>query len=137
MAKKKDNPNLVTMAEYAKRRGVHYSLIKRYAAQGRLTRYDGKIDITKADDELNATIDVTHKSKSKLKTDDSVAIEKNRDPISFNDAKAKREMFKANLAELEYREKAGELISVSVIEKEAEDMYRKYRDKMLNVVIRA
>lgn len=55
----------------------------------------------------------------------------------YRKARAKRERYKANLAELEYQEKAGLLVPVAQVEKEAEDLYRNYRDRMLNVVIRA
>jgi hypothetical protein len=95
-----------------------------------------RLDPKVADKELNQKIEVTQRSK--LKTDDKVVGKKSQhDVTSFNEAKAKREKFKANLAELEYQEKAGLLVSVTQIEKEGEDLYRRYRDQMLNVVIRA
>ena len=52
-------------------------------------------------------------------------------------SKARREQAKASLAELELAEKAGELITVAQVKKEAETLYRTYRDGMLNVVVRA
>ena len=123
-------------SEYAKLRGVSLSLICRYVKQGRLSLgSDMRLDPKVADKELNQKIEVTQKSK--LKTDDNGPVDSPNDATSFNQAKAKREKFKANLAELEYQEKAGLLVEVSQVKKEGEDLYRRYRDQMLNVVIRA
>ncbi len=55
----------------------------------------------------------------------------------YASARARLEQAKAGIAELEFKEKAGELIAKKQVQKEAEDLYRGYRDKMLNVVIRA
>ncbi len=62
---------------------------------------------------------------------------KHRLTPEYSNARAKREKFKADLAELEFREKSGELLPIELVQKEAETLYRGYRDKMLNVVIRA
>ncbi len=55
----------------------------------------------------------------------------------YTNARAKREEFLAKLEELKYLEKSGELLPVAQIKKEAETLYRRYRDQMLNVAIRA
>ncbi len=128
MAKEK---KLMSGAEYARYKGVSPALISRCIKKGKITRVDGKIDPDKADKELNENIDPSFAGKSKLKTDS------NDDLMSFNAAKAKRETFKANMAELEFKEKEGALIDVKQMEKEANDLYRRFRDQMLNVVIRA
>ncbi len=129
--KKKKNERLLR-SEYAKLKGVSTSLICRYVKQGRLTLGDdGRLDPNEADKELNQKIEITQKSK--LKSNDGSL----NDATSFNEAKAKRERFKANLAELEYQEKAGLLVAKEQVEREGEDLYRRYRDQMLNVAIRA
>jgi flagellar biosynthesis/type III secretory pathway protein FliH len=131
MSKKK---SLMTMKEYAAYRGVSYGLIARHVKKGNITKVDGKIDPEKADKELNSKIDAQFAHKSKLKTDISNDVSGH---LSYNLAKAKRESFKADMAELEFKVKQGKLIDVEQMEKEAEDLYRRYRDRMLNVVIRA
>jgi hypothetical protein len=95
---------------------------------------DGKIDPEKADIELVENIQINGNSKFKKK---EAKITNDNHTVEFNKAKARRETSKANLAELEYNERAGLLISVAAVKKEAEDLYRRYRDQMLNVTIRA
>lgn len=135
--KKATGKGRLLRSEYAKLRGVSLSLICRYVKQGRVSLgEDLRLDPKVADKELNQKIEVTQKSK--LKTDDKAPSgDTANDATSFNEAKAKRERFKANLAELEYKEKAGLLVEVAQVRKEGEDLYRRYRDQMLNVVIRA
>lgn len=130
--KEKKQKNLMSMSAYAKKRDVSYELIRRYCKEGRITRTDGKIDPDIADKELSESIQAN--GNSKLDKKEVTVAEHMKE---FNKAKARRETSKANLAELEYKEKVGLLISVDQVEKEAEDLYRKYRDQMLNVVIRA
>ncbi len=93
---------------------------------------DDKIDPDVADQELSETIQANGNSKLNKK---EVTVAEHMK--KFNKAKARRETSKADFAELELQEKLKTLISVDQVEKEAEDLYRKYRDQMLNVVIRA
>ncbi len=124
------------MKQYAKDRDVSYELIRRYCknAPVKITLVDEKIDPEKADKELAENLQIN--GNSKLKKTDTKITETNH-TTEFNKAKARREKSKADLAELEYNEKAGLLISVKTVEREAESLYRQYRDQMLNVVIRA
>ncbi len=62
---------------------------------------------------------------------------KSQNTEEFVNARSKREKYKAALAELEYLEKADLLVPVEQIEREAEDLYQQYRDRMLNIVVRA
>ncbi len=135
MAKKKTK--MISMRQYAKDRGVTYSLIRRYCKVEpiKITLIDGMIDPEKADAELEQNLDVTANTKLAKKTDEKITGVNHS--VEFNKAKARREKSKADLAELEYKEKAGLMIPVKQVEKEAEDLYRRYRDQMLNVVVRA
>ena len=134
MEKKKENTNLMTMKAYAKFRGVSYELIRRYCKQERITLTDKLIDPEVADKELEENIVINGNAKLAKK---QTKITETNHTVEFNKAKARREKSKADLAELEYNEKAGLLISVAAVEMEAESLYRQYRDQMLNVVIRA
>ena len=120
------------MKVYAKKRDVSYELIRRYCKDGRIPLTDGKIDPDIADHSLSETIQ--QNGNSKLDKKESTVAGHMQE---FNKAKARREKYKADLAELELQEKLGKLVSIVQVEKEAEDLYRKYRDQMLNVVIRA
>ncbi len=127
---------LISMKQYAKDREVSYELIRRYCKNEpvKITLVNGKIDPEKADKELAANMSINGNSKFQKK---ATKITATNHTTEFNKAKARREQSKANLAELEYNEKAGKLIAVAIVKKEAEDLYRRYRDQMLNVVIRA
>ncbi len=124
------------MKQYSKDRDVSYELIRRYCKVDpvKITLINGKIDPKKADEELAKNLQINGNSKLK-KTDSKITTENHT--VEFNKAKARREKSKADLAELEYNEKAGLLISVETVKMEAESLYRQYRDQMLNVVIRA
>jgi flagellar biosynthesis/type III secretory pathway protein FliH len=129
---KKKQDNLISMSAYAKKRDVSYELIRRYCKEKRITLFDGKINPDIADQELAEGIQPNGNSKLDKKEVTTAGHMKD-----FNKAKARRETYKADLANLELQEKIGKLISVEQVQKEAEDLYRKYRDQMLNVVIRA
>ncbi len=125
----------MSMTEYAKKRDVSYELIRRYCKQGRITLTDKKIDPEVADKELLENIAISRNAKLAKEAEQKIT---GPNPIAaFNKAKARREKSKADLAELEYKEKVGLLIAVEIVEREAESLYRQYRDQMLNVVIRA
>jgi hypothetical protein len=137
MSKKKTKKKLMSMKEYSRHRNVSYELIRRYCKQGRITLDNKLIDPEKADKELEENIAINGNSKLAKGSSPSVKITETNHTLEFNKAKARREKSKADLAELEYKEKAGLLISVDTVQREAEDLYRRYRDQMLNVVIRA
>ncbi len=120
------------MSAYAKKRNVSYELIRRYCKEKRITLFDGKIDPDITDQELSESIQAN--GNSKLDKKEITVAEHMKE---FNKAKARRETYKADLANIELQEKISKLISVEQVQKEAEDLYRKYRDQMLNVVIRA
>ncbi len=119
---------LITQAEYARRKGVSRTTISKHVKSGKITLVNGKIDPVMADKQLKANLDISQKRKLKL-SDDEVGNELN----SYQAARAKREYFKAKMAELEYMEKAGQLILVKDVEKEAFTLYRTFRDQMLNI----
>jgi hypothetical protein len=125
----------MSMADYARHRKVSYELIRRYCKQGRITLVNKKIDPGKADKELEENVAIN--GNAKLAKGSSPKVTEENHTLEFNKAKARREKSKADLAELEYKERAGLLISVDTVQREAEDLYRRYRDQMLNVVIRA
>jgi len=134
---KKKETKLISMSQYAKQRDVSYSLIRRYCKiePVKITLINGMIDPEAADLELEQNVNINGNSKLDKKAEKKVT-EVNHG-VEFNKAKARREKSKADLAELEYKEKAGQVINTKQVKKEAEDLYRRYRDQMLNVVVRA
>ena len=135
---KKKETKLISIKQYAKDRDVSYELIRRYCKNEptKITLIDGKIDSEKADAELEANLQINGNAKLSKKGKTETKITETNHTTEYNKAKARREQSKANLAELEYSEKAGLLISVVDVKREAESLYRQYRDQMLSVVIR-
>lgn len=137
MSKRKTKKKMMSMAEYARHKKVSYELIRRYCKQGRITLDNKKIDPELADKELEENVAINGNSKLAKGSSPSPKVTDTNHTVEYNKAKARREKSKADLAELEFKEKAGLLVSVEQVEREAEDLYRRYRDQMLNVVIRA
>jgi hypothetical protein len=136
MKKKKVKIELLSMTAYAKRREVSYEIIRRYCKDKptKITLVDGKIDPVAADKELAANLKINGNAKLGAK---GTKVTGENHTVEFNKAKARREKSKADLAELEYAEKAGKVHSNESCAREAESLYRAYRDQMLNVTIRA
>lgn len=68
-------------------------------------------------------------------TDDEVDPETKKHP-KFIESQARREMFKANLTELEYLEQVGKLIPAEEVDREWFELARLVRDTMLNIPAR-
>lgn len=68
-------------------------------------------------------------------TDDEVDPETKKNP-KFIESQARREMFKANLTELEYLEQVGKLIPAEEVDREWFELARLVRDTMLNIPAR-
>ncbi len=103
----KRQQELITQAEYARRKCVSRTTICKHVRYGKITLVDGKINSVMADKQLKANLDVSQMRKVKL-SDNDVGDELNK----YQKARTKREYYNAKLAELEYQEKAGLLILV-------------------------
>jgi hypothetical protein len=124
--KKTDKPDLNTTTgrvqmnqkDYAKHRGLTHMRINQMVREGKLDA---------------ALIDTGKKRQGKpiLKIDVSIADAILDENVPLKDAKTKKEHYQALTAELEYRYKIGELIEVSQVEKEAYEMAKTIRDKLL------
>jgi hypothetical protein len=67
--------------------------------------------------------------------DDPVDPETKKDP-KFIESQARREMFRANLTELEYLEQVGKLVPAEEVDREWFELARLVRDTMLNIPAR-
>lgn len=67
--------------------------------------------------------------------EEPVDQETKKDP-KFIESQARREMFKANLAELEFLERVGKLIPADEVDREWFELARLVRDSMLNIPAR-
>lgn len=122
IAEKDPDDGLITQAEYARMKGVTRVAINRHVKNGTITLFRGKIDPEVADQQLaenTATV-----GRGKRSTGGS---------MSFMEAKTKEKRYQAELAELSYKEKSGELIKAKVVEAAAFNKGRMLRDKLLNI----
>lgn len=111
---------LVSQAEYARRRGVSRPAVLKAVKSGRIVLIDGKIDPEVAD------IQWAKNTAPRVQADAptrAAAIEPREtlpdavEPVSLNEARARREAVMASLAELELAERRGELVSAAGVEK--------------------
>lgn len=118
---------LLTRKELAARLGVSRQRVERLIHQGRLTEVDGKIDLDHAR-EVWEGIRPDYRTRSKVLAQDAEdASESGAEPkvVSltesrlFNQARAKRELYKAQAAELEYKRLAGTLVERERVQAES------------------
>ncbi len=114
-----------TRAEYARHAGVSAPAVTKMVKTGRISLTDdGKIDFTKADQQrLNNNNPsyfrgINNNQHGLLQTAPALSqsqplpvLDHTSHPASFAEERARRERFQANLAELQYKQKKGELIS--------------------------
>ncbi len=135
-----DNPTkLISQKKFAEILGVSRTAIWHHVQKGNITLIDGKIDLKKAKEELASNIDLTHGRSKVLIAPKNIKIEKDerqKDTVRFSDAKAKREHYRAKLAELEYNKKAGIFVIAKDVRDSNETLYRVLRDRLLNIPIR-
>ncbi len=135
-----DNPTkLISQKKFAEILGVSRTAIWHHVQKGNITLIDGKIDPEKAKEELASNIDLTHGRSKVVIVSKDIEIDQDKRPndtIRFKDAKAKREYYRAKLAELEYNEKAGNYIIAKEVRDANETLYRVFRDRLLNIPIR-
>ena len=135
----------VTPTAYAKHRGVSPAAVFDAIDKGRLcTSLEKKdsgrylIDVNAADAEWAANTDsgtgsLAHiKNRPKEGTNEPVMGDDDQ-PITYAEARAQHERFKARLAELELEQREGKLVEAEVVRKEAFKAARQVRDALLNL----
>lgn len=117
--------------------------ISKEAARQRLARLDinylEPFDFAEADRLFNESRHAERQifGKASLTDDDEDDIdEATKKHPKFIDSQARREMFKANITELEYKRQMGELIPADEVDKEWFRLARLVRDGMLNIPAR-
>ncbi len=148
---------LISQRAYARSRaerglpGGALSAVQKAAATGRIVLVGGKVDPEAADRAWDARTDVDQQSRGALggyapKTAPSAppappasspmvdAVVSDRD--TYFARKARRELVEAQLAELEFAEKRGELVRRADVERETFATMRALRDRMLGVADR-
>ncbi len=127
---------LISQRKFAEMLGVSRTTIWQHVQKGNITLIDGKIDPEKAKEELASNIDLTHGRTKVLitsKKEAAVKAARHDSTINFNSAKAQRENYRAKMAELEYNEKAGIYVIAKKVRDVNETLYRRFRDRLLNI----
>ena len=136
----------ITVAEYARQKGVSHEAVRKAVKVGRLSRsvvFDAKgkprLDPALADQEWAANTD---NSQQRVP---AVAPPRQPDPEpetqaapeprtgTFQQARTLREAYMARLAKLEYEEKSGKLVQADAVKNEAFKTARMVRDNLLNI----
>jgi hypothetical protein len=144
---------LVSLREYARRRGVSHSSVRRAVRSGRITTVAGKIDPARADIEWAENTDLTKPRNSVTGVPKLV-----RDPVGpaepmdldgpgeidspagssapgsargYARARAAREAYEARLAKAKYERLMGQLISADEVRVTAFNRARRTRDLLL------
>lgn len=133
----------VTPTAYAKHRGVSPAAVFDAIEKGRLcTSLEKKdsgrylIDVDAADAEWAANTDsgtgsLAHmKNRPKVEAQD---VDDDDQPITYAEARAQHERFKARLAELELEQREAKLVDVDAVQRESFRMARLVRDSLLNI----
>ena len=115
--------------------GADPMAVEKAIRSGRISRGpDGEIDFEKADRDWkenttpHANADI-HRENGGPEDEDGGGIQSS----GYRRARAVREFFQARLAEIEYKERIGELISKAEVQTAAFNKYRRFRDRILNV----
>jgi hypothetical protein len=151
-------PTLVTQAEYARMRGVSRQAISKAVAMGRLTLVDGRVQLSKADQEMYENTDVTQvrlfgdttgkkrtvpeapkpkrlsdlpPSSAKRKRD-----EERQGKVTFAGARAERETVQAELSQLDLAERKGALVPAADVRRREFGVARAARNLLLAIPVR-
>ena len=146
---------LITQAEYARRRGVAKSAVKRAVDEGRIRLIDGKIDPEVADIQwaknTRARADSRGRSAEAASTEDQLTLGASEAPAGaearaqqapttggaqdpgYYDARARRERADAERAELEVARMAGRLVEKDRVHEAVFEAFRQLRDRVMAV----
>jgi hypothetical protein len=121
---------------YARYRGVAVSAVQKAINRGRIsTQPDGRVDSETADSEWlkNTALYNSNATKHRVEEHNASVFGVSQ----YTKARAIREHYQARLAKLEYEERVGELLSKLDVETATFNMFRQFRDRMLNISDRA
>lgn len=139
---------LISQAEYARRKGVSRQYIHRLITQGKIpTDDENRIDPDIADAALAQLSDPARHLNGDLgdETDSGPADDYDADNAenagsapanghaSFARFRSAREGYQAQLAKLDYEERAGKLVRKDEVEREAFEVARQLRDRLLSI----
>jgi hypothetical protein len=114
---------LISLAEYARHRGVSRSAVSKAARVGRISLIDGKVDREVADIQWERRTDFHQSQRASRRRSAQIAAAGPSAPGGAaaylgdeSSPRARREAAQADLAELELAERRGELVSAQAVE---------------------
>lgn len=134
---------MVSASAYAKHRGVSLQAVVKAINEGRLVdsvvqseagRY--KIDPAKADREWSENTDDLTGAPAHMANQGDLPPESagdSEEPMTYAQARAQHERFKARLAQLELEQREGKLVEAEEVKREAFRVARIVRDALLNL----
>ena len=118
---------------YARHRGVAVLAVQKAIQAGRIsTLPDGRIDPEIADQEWARNTREYAPAVTGHGDDDGTVFGASQ----YTKARAVREHYQARLAKLEYEERTGKLVPADEVKIAAFNLFRRYRDHMLNIADR-
>jgi hypothetical protein len=141
---------LITQAEYARRRGCAKSAVAKAVAEKRISLIDGKIDPevadiqwerntrARADSRPSAATNAVAPAQAPIPAADAPAAPDSLDrpaaaTVTYADARAKREQAEAETAQLRAAKEAGRLVERDRVERAVFEAFRAMRDRVMQV----
>lgn len=132
---------LISQAQYAKRRGCAKNAVSVALSEGRIRLIEGKIDPAVADRDWTANTRARADSRPASSKAAGLAAtapapaeppqEPPTGPVTYADARARREAAEATKSELELQKYAGRLVERAKVEAAVFEMFRILRDKVM------
>ncbi|MAW05273.1 MAG: hypothetical protein CL918_01820 [Deltaproteobacteria bacterium] len=133
----------IKLAEFAKIKNISPQAVRKAIKHGRLVQSISKerggylIDTDIAEREWSQNTNLSQvRSAQDINRNRGPAVPSNGSIPDYSEARAYAEQYKANLLELEFKEKAGELVKVEEVKKATYRTNRVFRDAVLNIPIR-
>ncbi len=130
---KKTKRELITRAEYAKRKGVAARTIGKYVQRKMIPLHKNKIDPEEADELLAKVLVQPLGSGRQTTAGKEAKAPKMSDLDTYVGARTREKQLKVELLELDVQLKRGEMVLTKDVEFAAFSMARAVRDRMLNI----
>ena len=125
---------ILGVREYARHRGVGHSTVQKAISSGRITPLaNGMIDSDQADRDWATNTEGRPKGSTRKRQPSSDGGQDGVIAAGYAKSRAVREYFEAKMAEIEYKQKLGRLISTDEVKIATFNEHRKMRDAMLNL----
>ena len=123
---------IMGVREYARHRNTAHSTVQRAIDSGRISKLpNGMIDSDQADRDWEENTEIRPKASRRQQDDDDAF-----GAAHYTKARAVYEHFRAKLAQLEYQERRGDLISKDEVQVATFNQFRQFRDGILNIADR-